>query len=159
MLDFLLVSRRHHKISQSAETLPGEFFLGEARLYQLRRDHKSDLRAGFLHAALFLCMEEEAKYLWYPPHWCLLCNCILEEFKQGGKGKAAENKCVSCADQLSPLSALSPYTPQSITGRTLWAWPASFLSERLPPEDTEPVSICLTAGPWGLQRCSDKSTF
>lgn len=57
--DYLLLSRTHHKISQSLETLPGEFFLGEARFYQLRRDHNSDLRAAFLHADILSCMKEQ----------------------------------------------------------------------------------------------------
>ena len=64
MLDVLLLSRRCHKISQSAETLLAEFPLGEAKIYQLRRDCRSDLRAGSLHADLLPCMENGANYLW-----------------------------------------------------------------------------------------------
>lgn len=53
-LNFLLPPRRHHKISQSTDTLLGEFPPGEAR------DSKIDLRAGSLHT------EEGAKCLWHP---------------------------------------------------------------------------------------------
>lgn len=67
MMDFLFLSRRHHKISRSAETLPGELPLGEARLYQLKKDHGSDLRVGSLHADPLPCTDKGAKCLWYPP--------------------------------------------------------------------------------------------
>lgn len=87
VLDFLLLSRRHHKISQSAETLASEFFLGEASLYQLRRDHNSDLRAGFLHAVLLPCMKERTKYLWYSHTSVCCCKCILESSNQEEKEK------------------------------------------------------------------------
>lgn len=52
-LIFLLPPRRHHKISQSTDTV-GEFPPGKAR------DSRIDLRAGSLHT------EEGAKCLWHP---------------------------------------------------------------------------------------------
>lgn len=59
-LNFLLPTRRHHKISQSTDTLLGEFPPGKARLWQLRGDSRTDLGAGSLHT------EEGAKCLWHP---------------------------------------------------------------------------------------------
>lgn len=87
MLDLLLLSIRHHKISQSAETLPGELFLGEVSLYQLRRDIRSDLRAACRSSSM---PGGRSKIPLAPPHQCLQCKYVLQEFKPGRKGKAAE---------------------------------------------------------------------
>lgn len=152
VLDLLLLSIRHHKIPQSAETLPGELFLGEVSLYQLRRDIRSDLRAGFLHADLLPFLEEGAKHLWYP-HTCV---CSVSMFYRSSnqeemKGSRKKNMCELCRHQ---------HCPSTHHRVTLWVWTVSFGTELLSPgEVAEPVSIHLATRPWGLQRCSAQSTF